>query len=188
MNWLKTHRQTAWIVGFTLVIPAVLYFYALGNLLGVRSGIQVEIDRLAPRVARMQGLRDAQADMEAALANGGRENAGMVYPSSQDEAAVSAALQAEVRRLLGDAGMSISNSQVLPSEELASFDRIGINVTATGDIASLDAALESLAIYRPMLLVESLDVYPNRSRSRADEPTAQTVTARFQIMSLRSAT
>ena len=187
MNWLKTHRQTAWIVGLTLLLPVGLYVYALGNLLAVRSGIQVEIDRLVPRVARMQGLRDAQADMEAALADGGRENAAMVYPSSQDEAAVSAALQAEGRRLLGDAGMSISNSQVLPAQELASFDRIGINVTATGDVAALDAALESLALYRPMLLVESLDVYPNRSRSRSEEA-PQTVTARFQIISLRSAT
>jgi general secretion pathway protein M len=186
MDWLRSHRQSAWIVGITLIVPAVLFLYAFGSLLTARADIQAQIDRLEPRVARVQGLALAQAELEAALQSGG-DNAGMVYASSQDQASVSAALQSEVRRLLTDAGLSITNSQVLPAEQLESFDRIAISVMATGDVGALDAALSNLALYRPLLLIEALDVYPNRVRRRAATQDApQTLTARIQIMSLRS--
>jgi general secretion pathway protein M len=186
MDWLRSHRQSAWIVGITLAIPVLVFFYALGSLLAARSDIQGQIDRLEPRVARIQGLALAQTDLETALQSGG-ENAGMVYAASQDQASVSAALQSEVRRVLTEAGLSITNSQVLPPEQLESFDRIAISVMATGDVEALDDALSSLALYRPLLLIEALDVYPNRVRRRAAEGAPQTLTARLQIMSLRAA-
>ncbi len=186
MDWLRTHRQSAWIVGVTLAVPVVLVLYVLGSLLSARADIQSQIDRLEPRVARVEGLVLAQGELDAALQSGG-DNAGMVYASSQDQASVSAALQSEVRRLLTDAGLSITNSQVLPPEQLESFDRIAISVMATGDVTALDSALSSLALYRPLLLIEALDVYPNRVRRRAaNEGAPQSLTARIQIMSLRS--
>ncbi len=56
MDWLRTHRQSAWIVGVTLAVPVVLVLYALGSLLSARADIQSQIDRLEPRVARVEGL------------------------------------------------------------------------------------------------------------------------------------
>ncbi len=186
MNWIRTHRRSAVLIGLTLLVPVVLYLYAVTSLLGSRSAIQSEIDGLQPRVARVQGVLASRAALEAAIQSAGA-SAGMVYGSAQDQASVSAALQAEVRRLLTEAGMTITNSQVLPPERLESFDRMAISVMATGDVTALDAALTSLAQYRPMLLIEGLDVYPKRLPRNQRNKGIQDVTARFQIMSLRSA-
>ena len=186
MNWFRSHPRSAWLIALTLVFPVLLLLYAMGSILAARAEVQSGIERLEPRVARMKGLGEAEQQMSAALA-GGAAQEGMVYPAAQDQAAVAAALQAEVRRLLGDAGMEVTNSQVLNTEKLENFDRIAISVMATGDLASLDAALRDFSVYRPILLVESLDVYPNRTR-RGDAGPSQTLTARIQIMSLRSAT
>ena len=88
MEWLRSHRQSGWIVGITLILPALLFLYALGSLLTARAQIQGQIDSLEPRVARIQGLALAQADLETALQSAG-DNAGMVYAASQDQASVS---------------------------------------------------------------------------------------------------
>ncbi len=185
MNWLRAHKQSAILVCATLALPLMVFMYLLVQLLSASAATQAEIERLEPRIARMQGLRDAEAQMTEALQTVA-DYEGVVYAASQDQASVAAALQAEVRRLLGEAGMEITNSQVLPVVELERFDRVAISVMATGSIESLDTALASMAVYRPLLLVESLDVYPNRPR-RNDSGAQQSLTARLQIMSLRSA-
>ena len=62
---------------------------------------------------------------------------------------------------------------------------IGLKVTALGTIEALDLALAGLENYRPLVLVESLNVYPNRKKSAAQTNYRQTVTARFELISLR---
>ena len=85
--------------------------------------------------------------------------------------------------------MSISNSQVLPVREEENFDFIGLKLTVNGNIAALDAGLAALTTHRPLVLVESLEVWPNRSsRSKKDKskPAAQSLGATLQLLSLRA--
>jgi general secretion pathway protein M len=156
------------------------------DLNGLRQDYQSEIDGLEPRIARMQGLIEHQEQLAAAAGKVDKQIVNLVYPASADRATVSAALQTGVRQILVDAGLSITNSQVLPVREEAAFDYIGIKLTVTGRIDSLDAGLVALAAYMPLLLVESLDVWPSRTSRRKSDAPVQTINATLQLLSLRA--
>ena len=134
----------------------------------------------------MRGLIEHEEQLRDSASRVGNQVVGLVYPASNDRATVSAALQTEVRRILVDAGMSVSNSQVLPVREKEDFDYIGIKLSATGDAEALDGALRGLAAYLPLLLVESIDVFPQRASRRQKGPQKQTLTATMQLLSLRA--
>ena len=186
MNWLRTNQRVALVVGLTLLPLLLLYLNGLSSLLGMRGEYQSEIDRQAPRIARLQGLIDHQAQLQQSAQLIDRKSAKLVYPVDEDRAAVAARLQKDVRQILVEAGLSVSNSQVLPVREAETFDYIGLKLTVTGTIDSLDAALVGLAGYTPLLLVDSLEVWPNRTRAKKGEPERQSLSASLQILSLRA--
>jgi len=187
VNWLQTNRRTAVIVGLTLLLPILLYLNALLGLLSMRQEYQADIARQTPRIARLQGLIDHQAQLQQSAELVDREIVSLVYPVEEDRAAVAARLQKDVRQILVEAGLSVSNSQVLPVREVELFDYIGLKVTVTGTIDSLDAALSALSGYTPLLMIESMEVWPNATRQRKGEPQAQSLSASLQLLSLRAA-
>ena len=186
MNWLRSHQRSAWIVGLTLLVPVLLFVNLLMSLQGMRQDYQSEIDSLEPRIARMQGLIEHQEQLRVAARNVGKQVVNLVYAASADRATVSAALQTDLRQILVDAGLSVTNSQVLPVREEEAFDYIGVKLTVTGSIDGLDAGLVALAAYMPLVLVESLDVWSTRTSHRKVDVPAQTISATLQLLSLRA--
>jgi len=185
MNWLRNHRRSAIIVGLTLLVPLGLYLNLLFGLLGLRFEAQGRIDDLEPRIARLQGLIDNEAALRNSAGQVDARLAELGYAASEDANTVAATLQAEVRQIFAEAGLAVSNSQVMPTRKDEDFDRIAIKLTASGDIAALDAALIGVAAFRPMLLVESMDVFPARNQRTRGAPKAQEVTAVVQLLALR---
>jgi len=185
VTWLASHRRSAVIIGLTLLVPVYLYLAALVKLLALGAEDAERISDLRPRIARLQGLIDNEASLRAAAGEVGERLEALGYAPAQDATAVAAALQAEVRQLLAEAGLSVTNSQVLPTRNEDDFDLVGLKVTATGTLPALDAALAGVEAFRPTLLVESLDVFPARTRSRREERTAQQLTAVIEVLALR---
>jgi general secretion pathway protein M len=185
MNWLRTHRRSAIIISLTLLLPAYLYFTALVALIAVGAEESGRVDDLRPRIARLQGLMENEASLRAAASEVGERLETIGYAPAQDATAVAASLQAEVRQLLGEAGLAVTNSQVLPTRNEDNFDLVGLKVTVTGSLASLDAALAGLHTFRPMLLVESLDAFPTRPRGRRGQREPQQLTAVIELLALR---
>lgn len=188
MSWFQANKRSAWVIALTLLVPLVVYLYALINLVSVRQTYQSDIDRLSPRIARLQGLIDNQAALSVSAEQADRLMVDLVYPVTEDRAAVAARLQQNIRQLLDEAGLSVSNSQVLPVREVELFDYIGLKLTVTGNVDSLDAGLATLLSHRPLLLVESLEIWPNRSnrRKKKDEQELQSLSATLQLLSLRA--
>ena len=187
MSWLKVHQRTAWICGLTLLLPLVVYLNAIVSLLGMHGAAQAEIDRIEPRIARLQGLIDYEDQLREAAAVVDSQVLELVYPLSEDQATVSAELQTQVRDIFSKAGLSVSNSQVLPVRQRGNFDYIGVKLTVSGSLPALDEALAGLAAYLPLVLVESLDVYPARAVRGKAANNEQTLTASLQLLSLRAA-
>lgn len=193
MNWLRAHQRTAWLCGMTLLLPALLYLYVVFGLLGVRHASQVAIDRLEPRVARLEGLIAHEDQLRDAAVAVDSQVLDLVYPASEERATVSATIQTNVRDVLSKAGLSVTNSQVLPVREQGNFDYIGVRLTVSGALPALDEALASIATYLPLMLVESLDIYPARvprlrTTSGGSAPAEkQEITASIQVLSLRAA-
>lgn len=186
MNWLRANQRSAWIIGLTIAVPAFLYLQLLFSLLGLRQGFQSDIDRLEPRVGRLRGLMQYEEQLRDSFGRVDRQVLNLVYPASTDRATVSAGLQKDVREIMAEAGLSVSNSQVLPVREEDAFDHIGIKLTVTGDVAGLDAALAAIGAYMPLLLVESLEILPNRGRRRKEKVEQQSLSVSMQLLSLRA--
>lgn len=184
-HWIKTHRRSAMLVGITLAVPAYLFLLVLGQTLSVRAGYQDQIDTIEPRIARMQGLVEKEEALREALSGVNNVMNDHIYLETTDAAAVSASLQAEARRILGQSGMEVTNSQVLPVRKRDTFDYVSVKVVARGGLDQLDQSLADLARFRPVIFIESLDAFPNRKR-RASDSEEQTLTVTMQLLSLRA--
>ena len=186
MNWIQTHRQSALIVAGTLILPLVLLLYGVGSLWGQRFEAQRQIDRLEPRLARMLGVLEYEDQLGEAYSAVDTQVLDLAYPLQQKRAAVSADLQKNVLGLVRQAGLGVTNSQVLPPRERDGFDYIGLKFTVSGELEALNSALEALSGYMPVLLVESIDVWPARA-PRGKAATERKLTATIQLLSLRVA-
>ena len=188
-GWIIANRKAAVLVGLTLALPLFLLVSLAVDLLLTRQEYQQQIERLDPRIARLRGLVKTEKKLQKAYkkAEAGLEE--LTYSTGQNSDAVATAMQKNVRAIISAAGLSVANSQVLPVKEKQAegFDEIRLKLTIKGDIAALDAALMQLTNYRPLLLIESTEIWPDRrSRRRdADVPEPQQLTASLQLMSLR---
>ena len=186
MNWFRDYKKAAIIVGLTTAVPALLVLYVLGGLWVLRSDYKNEIDRIEPRIARLDGLVQSEERLRESSAQVGTQIAELVYPSTSDRASVAADLQRNVRELIAATGLSVTNSRILPASQTEAFEHVGLSLTVNGHLAALDAALGEIANYSPILMVETFDVRPNRAARRSAEAAVQTVTATLQIFSLRA--
>lgn len=184
--WISSNPRAALLVAVTVLLPLVLLLFLVVELWTTRQSYQDEIGRLEPRIARLKGLIDSQAQLDAALDRVNSRVQDLVYPASEDAASISAALQNRIREILADAGFAVENSQVLPAVREEGFERIAVKLTLSGDMAALDTALLDLATYSPLLLVESLEVWPEREGRGAEKSSAQRLGATLQLLSLRS--
>ncbi|GAB3281326.1 type II secretion system protein GspM [Parahaliea aestuarii] len=185
MNWFRDNPRDAIFVLLTLALPLVLLLMLIFSLLGMRGDYQGEIERLEPRVARLMGLKNQESVLTEAAAQVDSGVLGLVYPVTDDRASVAASLQKNVRDIFADAGMTISSSQMLPSREDDELEHIPVKVTVVGGVDALDIALAELSNYHPLLMVESMEVYPSRGRAARGAPDTQEITATLQILALR---
>ncbi|MFK7831532.1 MAG: type II secretion system protein GspM [Congregibacter sp.] len=186
MTWLRLHKRSAVFIGLTLLLPVFFYIKTVFGLLGLGFEYSAERASIEPRVARMQGLLDFESELRDQSEVASNRLRKVVFPAEEEASALAAALQADVRQLLVESGLSVSNSQVMPLRQGADFDRVAVKLTVAGSLNALDAALIAIAAYQPELLVESLDVFPARSRNRRKgAPEEQRLTAVLQLMVLR---
>ncbi len=186
MSWVRAYRKSALIVGLTLLLPVLLVLFLVLDFFVMRQGYQSEIDRLNPRIARMAGLIQTQGQLQASAGRLGSQVLNLVYPPTEDSAAVSAALQKNVRQIMTEAGLTVTNSRILPIVEEENFDRIGLSLTVSGGLDALDEALLSMAAYTPLLLVDTMDIKPKRMTRSRDKNGQQIITASFQLLTLRA--
>jgi general secretion pathway protein M len=111
----------------------------------------------------------------------------LVFAPGEAPSALAARLQADVRQILLEAGLAVTNSQVLPLRKDDQFDRVGVKLTAKGSLNALDAALIGLAAYEPKLIIESLDTFPAATGRRNEPEETQQLTAVFQLTVLKEA-
>ena len=184
-SWIRGHRRSAILLLLTFALPLYLFLATMGAMLSARGEFREQISSIEPRVARMQGLIAKEGQIQASLAGVNTIVADHIYPKSSAAEAVAASLQAEARRMLSEAGMNITNSQVLRPRKRDQFDYVAVKIVARGTLTQLDQGLSELDQFRPVIFVESLDAFPNRRR-RKQETESQVLTVSLQLLSLRS--
>ena len=186
MNWFNNYRKFAITIGLTLLVPVFVLLYISTDLWMLRQSSQGEINRLKPRIARMIGLMESESQLQASAGQLGSHVLNLVYPPTEGAAGVSASLQKNIREIMADAGLAVSNSRILPLIQEENFDRIGLSLTVSGSLGALDAALLQLEAYTPLVLIESIDIKPKRTRRSSKSKQEQIVTASLQLLTLRA--
>lgn len=184
MNWLRDHRRSAWICGLTLSLPLIAFCYALTQTAAAGADYRREAAGLEPRIARLAGLVDNQELIRASAQSADLGAGKLIFPATVDPVTAGTGLQKDLREIFAEAGLSVSNSQVLPVREEGDFDYIGLRLTVTGELGDLDIALSAVGEYEPRLFVTTIEVGPARARRGAQD--TQEITASLQLFALRA--
>jgi general secretion pathway protein M len=160
---IKLNRMTL-SVGASVGCLVLLALYLVVVFWLLRQTYAHSIDNLTPRTARLQGLIDSEAQLADAAARVEDNLSELTWPGGRDTAMTAADLQQQVRDSIVAAGLTVSGSQILPAQAEHGFERLVLNITATGDIESLDEAIVSLRELRPVVLIETATVRPVRAR------------------------
>jgi len=183
-TWLKKVTRARWIVAASLgVIVCVWLWAALSFWVQYRSLHQQSRD-LIPRIARLSGLAESESVLQAAGEQAHGQLQLLVYGDAGD---ASAMMQQQVRQVMERAGLTVAGSQILTPRVESLFTRLQLDLTATGSIETLEIVLQELGDLRPLVMVDSLQVQPVRTRARRGDtsPPEQALTLRIRLSSLR---
>ena len=150
-----------------LLLPLVAASYVVWvkhhRLLGIVADLE-------PRYARLQGLLDRRADVQAMDVKAKELLQQLSYPATQDLAKTGNDVQQRIRSLFADSQLDIISIQVLPGKIEGKFDRISISLKVEGTMPGVQAALEKLAAQSPVILVDSMTLQTVGMVSRATVP------------------
>ncbi len=187
---IRADRSTI-VVGSSLGLLLLLVLYWVLHFWFLRQGFIDDIEAIEPRTARLLGIMQSVDQLKVASGDAKSRLLELAYGSDRDSATTAAAMQQNIRELLIGAGLSVSGSQILPQRKSEVFDRLSLDITASGNIEALDAMLAGLEAMRPLVFVETLKVNPERTRGRGRQVDAAVVgdprnlTVRLQLFSLR---
>ena len=111
---------------------------------------------LESRYARLQGLLDRRADVQAMDAKAKGLLLQLSYPATQDLAKTGNDVQQRIRGLFAESALDVISIQVLPGKIEGKFDRISISLRAEGTMDGFQSALDKLAAQSPSILVDSM--------------------------------
>lgn len=188
---IRAERTTA-VVGLSLFCLLALVLYVIGNFWLMRQEYAGEIDNITPRTARLLGFIHSEEQLAAAAHQVNQVLEEVAYFDGKDSAMTAASMQQQVREVMAAAGLSVSGSQILPRRKIEGFEQLNLNITVEGDIGSLDEAIGSLRVLRPLVLIQSVNIKPLRIRNtrrgaeKAPESEDQRMlSVRFHLLSLR---
>ena len=120
--------------------------------------LQAGLNDLQPRFARLMGIVNHRADLQAL---GSKVNAALTrltYPASQDMTEAGNDAQQRIRSLFADSHLDIISIQVVPAKDEGPFNRITINLRVEGDLSSIYSALDKLVSMTPSVMLDSMSL------------------------------
>ena len=148
-----------WLQAATIIVLLIPVAIAALYVGGHHKRVAGLLADLEPRYARMAGLVQYKAELEALNVKATEQLTRLTYPSSQDVTQAGNNAQQRIRALFVDSNLNVISIQVLPAaKDDSKFDRIPISLRVEGDLAGIQSALAKLSSQTPLVLVESLSV------------------------------
>lgn len=155
MNRL-TPRERIWIA-VTLALALLPLVLGAGYVWRKHQWAQGELERIAPRYARLLGLEQQGRQIDARLDAIREQLVQYVYPAEMDATRVGNDAQQRVRSVLSTAGLTVVSSQVLPTKAEKGFERISLSVRVEGELIHLQSALAVIPSLNPVVLIDSIN-------------------------------
>ncbi len=165
-------RAAQLLAGILVLVILVLGVFT-ANMYMRYQRYQAEIESMQPRMAQLEGIFKAHERIKTAAADAERELAEYVYPAVNNDATLNSEIQNRARSVFSDAGMQVSGSQILPARPSESVAQLRLDLSATGSLDSLEAALLGLKKSSPQILVENLRIEPVRAVRNNDTQSVQ---------------
>jgi len=128
-----------------------------------------EIDRSAPRIARLEGYELARDDIEVATSAVEVALQELAFSDDSDETQVGARLQQILRGFAEESGLTVGGSQLVPSRESDNtpegFVLMSVQLIMTGLPEALIDFLREVYAHSPVLDVTKLNLGQDRSRN-----------------------
>jgi general secretion pathway protein M len=182
--WLERITRAQLIVAVSVAVIGCVWLWAAVSFWGHYRSLHQQSQDLIPRIARLTGLAESEAVLQAASEQAHGQLQLLVYGDAGDAGAM---MQQQVRQVMERAGLTVAGSQILSPRVEALFTRLQLDINATGSIEALEIALQELRDLRPLVMIDSLQAQPVRSRARrgAASSPEQVVTLRIRLSSLR---
>lgn len=170
-DWLLALPREARIIvvagGTTIAVALIFLLGAIAEY--TLEGAQ-RIGATEPRVARLLGYESVSADLIAGAKRASIALQARAYPASIERRA-GPLLQQDLRRFASEAGLTVTGSQLVvseePREDLPGFLLIAVNLTFEGPPMALDAFLTEVEAHSPSLAISSLEMQKSRVARRS---------------------
>ncbi|HCL87675.1 MAG TPA: general secretion pathway protein GspM [Comamonadaceae bacterium] len=152
-------QRDRWVLVATLMV-LLLPLLAAGMLVYQKHRWATErLAELEPRYARLAGILQAQAELEAANQRASEELAIYFHPPEKALNQTGNEVLQQVRDTLSAGGLRVGSSQVLPPKtDQPGLDRIQVTIKAEGELLALQTAMAGLKAIRPAVFVDNLAV------------------------------
>ncbi|WP_040516031.1 type II secretion system protein GspM [Gilvimarinus chinensis] len=164
-NWSPAQKFMALLAA----IGGIAFLVVVVKFWGAAYKAHQEIERIVPQIARLKGLAGAEEQLEAAVQNSESVLLQLVYPASSDSSALGNNMQQQMREIFREAGVDVSGSQVMPASEEGVLQRVRVKLNASTDMLSLVYLLELLDAARPLVVIDSIDLKPERRRNSSGQ-------------------
>jgi general secretion pathway protein M len=151
------------VSGRTAIIQALTVFLLSLPVLGCaywgwskHITLEKQLSELEPRYARLQGLLEQQAEMQALQGKLETRLSELAYPAATDVTKAGNDAQQLIRTLLVESKLDVSSIQVLPAKQEGGFDRIPVSLRVEGDITAFHAALLKLSKQAPAVFLDNM--------------------------------
>ena len=144
------------VVGVTLAIVLVVLMLSISEITFRYRWANDALDEIAPRYARLAGIKAASDDIRAAVTNVDTALAAVAYPLTMDHGKVGSDLQQRIRRIAEQNGVTVANSQVLALRPQKDFAEVPVSVTLEGEPAGVRSFLGGLRHQQPSIQVDEL--------------------------------
>ena len=169
----------AWLAWIILVEPIRADFAAQETRIARATEL---LERFEKALNNEPKLR---AEIESLRKNDGSPDPFLKGDSTQ---IIAANLQNQIQTLVAGEPGDIRSIQVLPESEEDGFEKIGLRVTLTAGIPTMQKIFYDIESSVPALFIDNLDVRTNIRRRRRNTDTTKRVQIRFDVFGYRKLT
>ena len=173
-------------LGLLVAVIAVAWIVGVEPIRAAFDTQEARIERSAELLARYRRALENEADLQAEI-EGLRKSDGSPDPFLKGASTqiIAANLQNQIKALVAGEPGDIRSIQVLPETEEAGFEKIGLRVTLTAAIPTMQKIFYDIESSVPALFIDNLDVRTNVRRRRRNQEATNRMQIRFDVFGYR---
>ena len=176
-------------LGLLVVVIAIAWLAIVEPIRLAFDTQEARIVRAAQLMERYENALDDEANLRGEIERLRRSD-GSPDPFLKGESSqiIAAKLQNQIQTLVAGEPGDIRSIQVLPETEEQGFEKIGLRVTLTAGIPTMQKVFYDIESSVPVLFIDNLDVRTNIRRRRRNTETTNRVQIRFDVFGYRKLT